>query len=225
MTTGLRVEDEFLKEGQFLGLRFFDGWTFFRVLGKEVTNLTPYQLESALTTGSTSTSWNDIPVSTTDDRNQLAPTREHKDQIYQIFYGISPSRAQIYWQYISRQDRGCLVATRAEGGAVGHVDGEESPYRDPSIRSELFTLYDRSPSFKAYNPTPDTIAVNMNFVVAKLYYFIVKNEQMIKDFLMGQRRCKFYTVGMPGEDPVTIPSWLGELLGDVKKTPEELGIA
>lgn len=224
MTYGLRIEDEFLKEGQFLMLRFKQGWLGFRTMGREITNLTPYQLESSLATVTTSTSWDDIPVSTTDDRVQIAPTREHKDQLYQVAYGISPSRAQIYEQFISRQDRGSLVATRAEGGAVGHNDGEESPYRDPSIRTEFFSVYERSPVFKAYNPTPDTIEVNMNFVIAKHFYYTIKTESLIKDFLTGQRRCKFYTMGMPGEDPVSAPDWLAAQFEGVAKSLKDLGI-
>ena len=211
----------FMEEGQFLGLRFDDGFYFFRIMGKEMTNLKPYQIESALAAGATSTTWNTVQNSATDSREQISPTKEHKDQIYQIRYGVSPSRMQVYYQYISRQDRGSLVGTRVEGGAVGHIDGEENPFMEVGDNQDtnLFTIYERTPVFKAMNPTPSTSEVNLNFKIAKLYYTLInpkpndakKAKDIVSKIMYGDRRCTFSTMGMPGESQITAPTWLTSL--------------
>ncbi len=219
------MDDDFLKEGQFLGLGFSDGFYCFRIMGREITNLKPYQIESALAAAGTSSSWNTIPNSSTDSREQISPTKEHKDQIYQVRYGVYPSRMQIYTQYVSRQDRGSLVGTRAEGGAVGHVDGEDSPYMYPNEISEFFSIYERSPVFKAYNPTPSTSEVDLNFRIAKLYYWTIKKKDLLIKLLSGEKRCKFYTIGLPGENPVNAPTWLSEIFQGVPKSLKELGVS
>jgi hypothetical protein len=218
------MKDEFLNAGDFLALRFSDGYYCFRVMGKEMTNLKPYEMETALAAAGTSSSWTAIPVSSSNSSEQIQPTKEHKDQIYQVRYGVYPSRMQIYTQFISRQDRGSLVGTRAEGGAVGHVDGEDSPYMEPTEVSEFFSLYERSPVFKAYNPTPSTSVVDLNFKIAKLYYWTIKNRALLTKLLSAEKRCKFYTMGLPGENPMTAPTWLSDIYKGVPKSLEELGV-
>lgn len=227
MTVGKRIEDEYLQPGHFLGLKFSDGYYFMKILAREWSFL-KYNLyydtsTTTLATVTATSAWNDVQVSTSDARNQLAPEDSRRDQLYQIFYGISPSVAEVYTQYVSRMDRNSLIGTRAVPGDVGYVNGEQSPYNDPSVKTQMFTLNQLTPAFKAYNPSDYTITVYAAFHVMKYTYEPVKDTNIIREFMKSQRRVRLETMGGIDEGRIlTAPSWLQTEYRNIPK-PMELG--
>jgi len=226
---GKTIEDMWLEAGYYLALQFDNGWHVVRMLGRERTSLKNYNLKYNSTTtthatGTTTADW-DEPTDS-QNRKYLEPEDNHKDQLYQIFWGGSPVSADIrfFTQFISRQDRGSLTGTRAVPGDVGFIDSEVSPYNNPSVQTKLFTIYDRSPVFKAYNATLNTQTIHMNFHVMKYLYEVIKDKNLIKELLApGQRRCEKYTMG--GIDRmITPPEWWSQKFSGVPKTFEELGL-
>ena len=201
--------DFFLEEGFLFALQFKEGWVVFRVRGWEDSNLTPWNLGSCSALSNLS-DWDEVQDSS--NRHYLEP--HAKTIVKHIFWGVNPPKARVFKQYPARVDRNSLIAvTRSLTGDVGYVNGDESPYEGPfSLRTELFTLKDLWPQFQVYNPLTSTMNyVMMNFDVRSYTYNLMLNRELIKDCLLGQRRCRKHTVG--GIDvPAEIPSWLDELM-------------
>jgi len=222
MTVGKRIEEEYMQPGHFLGLKFSEGYHFMKILAKEWTFL-KYNLyydtsTTTLATQTTTSAWNDLQVSSSDARNQLSPEDSRRDQIYQLFYGTSPSCAEIYSQYVSRMDRHSLIGTRAVPGDVGYITGEQSPYNDPSVKTEMFTMNQLTPAFKAYNPSDYTITVNMGFHIMKYTYEPVKDTRIIKEFMNNQRRVRLETMGGIDQGRIlSAPSWLHQEYRSIPK--------
>lgn len=224
----MTIEKEWLQESHYVGLQFADGWYFVRLTGKEPTNL-KYNLaydatHTAHTAGQITAAWDDVPVSAQDDRKQLSPGTDHRRELYQIFYGINPSNIQLYLQFVSRQDRWNLVRQRNAGDDFGFITGEESPYFDPSVKTELFTINEVYPAFKAENISADTQTIYLNFQIMKYTYDPVKSADLIKDFLLGNRRVKLYSMGLSTDQMITAPQWWAEYFSGVPKTLTALGV-
>lgn len=226
--TEMTIDDEWLQASHYLGLQFADGWYFTRLTGREPANLR-HNLKydathTAHTAGQTTADWDDIPVSATDDRKQLSPGTDHRREVYQIFYGISPTVARIFFDFVTRQDRWNLATVRAVPGNIGFINGEQSPYYDPSVKTEIFTINEVYPAFKAYNASTQSETIYMNFQVMKYTWDPVKDPELIKEFLTGKRRVKLYSMGLSTDQMITSPQWWAEYFRGVPKKLAELGV-
>lgn len=201
--------DFFLEEGFLFALQFKEGWVLFRVKGWEDSVLDPWNLHSCSALSNLS-AYDEVEDSS--NRHYLEP--HVKTIIKHVFWGVSPPKARIFKQYPGRKTRNSLIAIeRTLTGDVGYVDGDESPYDGPfSKRTELFMVKDLWPQFQVYNPLNSTMNyVMMNFDIRSYTYNIMKNRELIKDCLLGQRRCRKHTVGGI-EEPADIPAWLKDLI-------------
>lgn len=201
--------DWFLEEGWLLALQFREGWVVSRIKGVEDSNLDPWNLGSCSALSNLD-EWDEVKDS--EARHYLEP--HVKTQIKHIFWGVSPPKARIFKQYPTRVDRNSLLdIARTLTGDVGYVDGDESPFDGPfSKRTELFTVKDLYPQFQVYNPlSRDMNYVVMNFDIRIYTYNLMKERNLIKDCLLGQRRCRKHTVGGI-EEPAPIPAWLKDLV-------------
>lgn len=226
---GKQIEEMWLEPGYFLALEFDNGWHVVQILGREATSMKNYNLayNSSTTTHATVTTTADWDEAKDDSsRYYLEPQTDHRDTLYHIFWGGAPVSSDIrfFMQYGTRQDRGSLTGTRAVPGDVGFIDSEESPYTDPSIKTELFTMNELHPAFKVYNATLNTQTIYQNFYFMKYLYKVIEDETLIRDLLApGQRRCKKYTMG--GIDRIIrAPEWWNKKFEGVNKTLEDLGI-
>lgn len=206
--------DFFLEEGYLLALQFNEGWVVFRIMGCEDSQLRPWNV--GMSNGvqgcaglSNQTAYDEILDSS--NRHYLEPAKY--THIKHFFWGVSPPKARIYTQYLTRVNRNSLLPIdRTITGDVGYVNGEYiigSPYDGPfNLKTEQFTVREQWPAFMVYNPCEYTMNyVLMTFDVRTYTYQIITNQQTVQDCLTGQRRCRKHTVG--GIDvPVPIPSWL-----------------
>ena len=225
----MNIEDRWLEPGYYLALEFDSGYHVVRILGREPSGLKDYNLayNSSTTTHATVTTTADWDEATDSaGRYYLEPQTDHRDNIYQIFWGGWPISAdiQFFMQFLTREDRWSLIGTRAVPGDVGYLDSEATPYNNPSIQSELFTMNEIHPAFKVYNATLNTQTIYQNFMIMKYLYQPIKDEALIRELLTpGQRRCKKYVMG--GIDKkIRAPNWWAEKFVGVAKTFEELGI-
>jgi len=206
-------EELFLSEGFKLALQFKEGWVVFRILGREPSNVKPYQIARFLASESYLASWDEVIDAQA--RRYLEPPT--KDYIYHTFWGISPPPMRVYFQYPTRRARWSLVEVeRALGGSVGYIDGEMSPYAGPfSAKTEIFTIEDLYPAFNVYNPLSRTVYnVVMNFDVMKYSFHVITDRELIKDCLTQRVRCKMYTMGgIVDPSPAEIPEWLEDIVG------------
>jgi hypothetical protein len=226
----MTIDKEWLQETHYLGLQFQDGWYFVRVTGREPSNLRhliAYNTSTSPvvnpTPAATSTvNWDTVQVSATDTRYQLAPGDDHRGEIYQLFYGIYPSNVRAYFQLVSRQQRNNLVRQLEPGDDFGYITGEDSPYFDPAIKTEFFTVNQVFPAFKIYNPATLPQTVYVNFQIMKYTYDVIKDPAMIKEFLEGKRRVKLYSMGLDTDQMVTVPQWWADYFKGVPKNLSEV---
>jgi len=199
-------EDFWLPEGYYLALQFAQGWLVVMITGAEGSNMRPFSL-GGVSADDNLSAWNEIKDAS--DRKYLMPHKQ--DFLKQIFWGVSPAKAKIFFQYASRQDRWSLIAvTRSLTGDIGYVDGEMSPFNGPfSKRTEFFTVYQLYPSFNVHNPTNDRMLdVKLNFDVMTYTYKIITDKKLIEQLLSGERRVRKHTVGGIDPLPATCPDWL-----------------
>lgn len=230
------LDQERIREGHYLALLFRGevanqpDWFIFRVLGREATRL-EYRLDYNSTTSThaaaaTTAAWD--AVQDTNNDHQLSPKdSEQSFMINQIFYGISPTEAEIYSQFESGQDRGSLLMSRAVNGAVqnrvGYWTGVDSSKEDPSAITELITINQKYPTFKGYNPTGATITITLDFFINKYRYEIVNDANKIRDFMMGDRRLKVYTMGNVNS-PMQPPKWLTDSFKGIPKNSKDFEV-
>jgi hypothetical protein len=204
-------EANFLEQGWFLALGFREGWMVVRVLQKTWSTLQPWVLGPVAAGGNLAT-YNEIQDIS--NRHYLEPYTP--GIIYHTFWGVTPTQAQIKWQYPVRTDLGSILnVARTLTDNVGLVDGHKSPFWGPySEITELFTVRDQYPAFQVYNPTSDPITnVMLNFEQRQYTYSIVNDKPLIKDLLTGTRKVKKYTMGtIPLQ--LEAPGWLSELVTD-----------
>lgn len=214
-------EDLFLQAGYYLGLQFKTGWIVSRILGREWGNLRPFSV-GAVAAGGHLTAWNEIKDAT--DKHYLEPAR--RSLWHHIFWGLNTPNARVYVRYPTKSDIGSLTTTTREiDGDVGYVPGEDSPYEGPfSVKTELFTAYEKYPGFQVSNVTGDAFAnVMFNFNVMKYSYQLIKDKKLIEELLLGKRQCRKYTMGPVDPTPTTVPKWLEDLVGaELVKWTEDL---
>jgi len=204
------IHKEFLKEGQCFALHFKEGWAVFRVTGVEPSGLYPFVIERQMPslTNGTFVEANDGRA----PRNYFLepPT---PNLAFQIFWGIKPSGARVYYQNPTRRNRWNLLETnRVIGGIVGFVDYEASPYEGPfSPVTEIFTLERMYPAFCIYNAMSYTLwNITMKFLVMKYRYHILTDKNEIKARLTQKKPCKIHTLGGIDPFPRNAPDWFLE---------------
>jgi len=202
-------ENFWLPEGYYLALQFEQGWLVVMITGAEPSNMRPFSLGGVSADGNLS-AWNEVKDSS--NRKYLEPIKEAF--IKHIFWGVSPAKAKVFFQYPSRADRWSLIAvTRSITEDIGYVNGEMSPFDGPfSKKSEIFTVYQLYPTFNIHNPTNDRMVdVKLNFEVMTYTYKIITDKKLIEQFLSGEKRIRKHTVGGIDPSPATCPDWLVKL--------------
>jgi len=198
------AEERWLKVGHFLGILFAEGPVFFRITARERTNYKPLSPGTAAADG-TIEDWQPK----IDDKRVFEP--EAKDIILHALWGVKPAPIRVYLDFPSRKPKWNLIGTRKVKGDVGYLDGYESPFDFPSIKSELFCFVDLYPAFYFYNPTSEAEDVYVKLDAMKYKYVIVKNRAMIRDFIEAKRRirspCNEFI------EPPTCPEWLKDRVG------------
>lgn len=204
-------ESFFLLEGHYLALRFDEGFIFVRILGKERSNIKPFDLGST-TALTAQTNWNNIQNS--QGQSMLDPGRS--EYIYHFFTGVKPGNARLYVNYPSGDALMSLaIGSRPVPAAtpnvpeqnVGYIDAAESEFDDPSPDTEIFTVWQLYPEYKIFNPTTQDFPEGLlNFPIMKYSYRLILDSALAKQFIDGTRRCRFYSMG--GVSPTSAPQWL-----------------
>ena len=194
------IEEDFLKVNYILGLKFLDGnvekiFTC-KILDREKLPILEYDFGS-IDPGKGS-GWIELKSGT---YSILTP--ENEKTILQVYYGIFPSVARIYFRVPSDTDRWSVVGVRSVGDLHGCVRGRDSPYNEPSVFTRYFAIKDVTPNFNAYNPASKAINIKMRFLGIK--YFV----QWVDANSLTSEELRFMRVeNIGGIPPVSKPSWL-----------------
>jgi len=207
-------EEYWLAEGHYLLLQFQEGWVPLRITGRGWSSLKPYSF-GGVAAGNNLAVWDE--VTDAGGRRYFNP---HIDKlIYHIFWGLNEPKARVYVQYLSGQNVASLVSierpiTPAALANVGAIRGEESPYDGPfSQKTELITVHERYPAYNILNPTPDPMDdILMHAEIMKYTYVVLKDRDLVRKLLNGERPRRMYTMGRIDPSPMTIPAWLNSLI-------------
>lgn len=222
-------DSRFLREGNFLGLKFDGGWWFVQVVGSEYNEVMPWVLPNengnraeiaAQTAGDSETN-----VVDANDNRILEPDDDERNIIHQVLYGIAPSRMQVFQLYGRSRNRAVQNYDRPRDPS-GYITGFDSPYDNPSDQSEAFLINSMSPlRLQAFNPMNEAMEARLSFHLNKLRYTVITDLSLMKAMLQGQVPCSFGMMGGGAQDSdqVGIPSWLDSTFGeDIHSTREIL---
>jgi len=209
-----------LQTGDRVGLKFNSGWLFLQVIGTEYVELKPWilmnenQNRAAIAPQTAGYDADEIqdPLS----RDLLEPNKDRRDEVFQILYGVAPSRMQVFRLY-GRNRNTALENYDAPGDPAAYLNGFDSPYDNPSSVSELFYVNAMSPlRLQAYNPMDEAKEARLSFHVNKLRYNVITNENLMKAMLQGQTPAKLTMMGdgVSNSDELDVPDWINEAFGD-----------
>lgn len=221
-------QDSILRPGHTLGLKFEDGWWFNQVLETEYIELKPWILLNenenrdviaAQTAGSQDDEFKD-----TLERRHILPDDQQQNLIYQVRFGVAPSRMQIY-PIFGRDRAPNLTANSEPGEPEVPFTGYDSPYNDPQNQAEVFTVNEQEfPSLQAYNPMSEDKEARVSVHVNKIKYGTVEDMGVMKAIIQGQQPAKLHQVGLGARkrDQLSAPSWLQNTFGEYIKSTEEI---
>lgn len=222
-------DSRFLREGNFLGLKFDEGWWFVQVVGKEYNEVKPWILqnqdgERAEIPAQTEGAEND-EIQDVNGNNILEPADDQRNLIFQVLYGIAPSRMQVFQRYGRNRPRAVENYDRPRDPAA-YISGFDSPYDNPSDQSEVFYINSMSPlRLQAFNPMDEPMEARLSIHVNKLRYTVITDKSLMKAMLQGQVPASFGMMGGGAQDSgqVGVPSWLDSVFGeDIYSTTEIL---
>ena len=223
-----KEDSEFVLPGHFVGIKFQEGWWFFHALMTETIELKPWILlnenneRGAIAPATAGTQ--DEEFRDEVGRRFIMPEESERDLVFQLQFGISPSRAQIYPVY-GRKRSPNLRGTAEPGEPQVWLNGYDSPYNNPADESEVFMLNNQENlSLQAYNPTSEPQEVRLSVHVNKIKYGTVTDRSLMKAMLQGQQPAKKHQMGLGvrSNSQLKAPSWLKETFGNHIYTTDEI---
>jgi len=192
------IQDCFFKNKDILGLVFEkanDPYVFYFRIERIEPTVYPYSFGSIAS--SDSSGWIDLKDSST---NTYFLEPDDESIINHFFYGISPSRAEVYLQYPKGIDRWKLYGSRTVGSQHGAIFGWESPYKYPQPKTELITVKGKRPAMNVYNPMSSAQTIRV------MFYVMTYRVSLIKPSI---EEMKIAIVKNPGgKTLITAPDWL-----------------
>lgn len=221
-------DSRMLREGMFAGLKFAGGWWFIQVVGTEFVELKPWILqnsnENRAAIAAQTAGVNDDEITDSQGRLIVEPNDSERNTVFQIMYGIAPSRMQVFELYGRDRNRSIQeYDAPSEPGA--YTTGFDSPYDNPTRESELFYVNSQSPlRLQAYNPMDEATEARLSFHVNKLRYTTVTDKGLMKAMLQGQQPARFAMLGggVQNRNQSNIPNWVNEAFSEHIHTTEEI---
>jgi hypothetical protein len=222
-------DSRFLREGNFLGLKFDEGWWFVQIIGTEYNEVKPWVLQNEngnrAEIGAQTASVENDEIQDANANNILEPEESERNLIHQVLYGIAPSRMQVFQLYGRNRPRAVQNYDRPRDPGA-YISGDDSPYDNPSDQSEAFLINAMSPlRLQAFNPMDEAMEARLSFHVNKLRYTVITDRSLMKAMLQGQVTASFGMMGGGAQDSsqVGVPSWLDNAFGeDIYSTREIL---
>lgn len=221
-------DSRLVQTGHYVGLKFAEGWLFLNVLETEQIELKPWLLlnennNRAPISANTAGSEDDEFVDRV-GRQLLEPQDNSKQICYQLLFGISPSRMQIY-PWFGRDSSPNLVGGAEVDNPQVPFTGYDSPYNNPSTQAEIFTLNSvKDLSIQAYNPMDEPDEARVSVHVNKFKYSVVEDVNTMAKFIEGSLNFRDHAMGLAAKtnDQMEAPGWVMEHFGDLVHTTNEI---
>src|SRR5438552_1462247 len=213
MSSGMSYQDLFLQENHRVALGFpGKGFVFFRIDARDsFSYLYDRILNASAPTTAGQISANEFltvfQLLNANGDSILEVKRE--EHIYHLFYGIAPSALRTYL-YVPTQTarRSPDVETIVTRAKWGYIDGFESDFSCPGVRTELFLPFGKNlMGLAVWNPLTINITdPQLWFTGLRYNVKVIKNAQQVAQMLNGNLPVRIATVGGVlddvGYDPV-----------------------
>lgn len=131
-----RIEEKFLNVGDLFGLRFSEGIVFLEVTAWSQNKYSPYDGIGKLDSESAS-GWQRLE----DDGDDILYVEKQNKKVLHTAIGQSPSHVRRFTNFPEGENRLRQLPnldTPRPGKSFGYVDGNDSPYQEPTDVEELF---------------------------------------------------------------------------------------
>lgn len=162
------IQSKFLGEGELFGLKFNNGYVFCEVEGWTQTKYDPYA--GVGTVGPQSGSGFQRLEHDGDD---ILYIERDNSKVKQVSIGQRPAVIRRYSNYPEDQNRLRSInnlGAPVPGDNYGFIDGEDSPYQQPTEAEELWVTPSQHLNFNFYNP--DSVEHNVSIKIALREYNI-----------------------------------------------------
>jgi hypothetical protein len=217
-----------VQTGHYVGMEFEQGWFFVNVTQTEQIDLKPYTLlnenENRAEIAAQTAGSPDDEIVDSVERKLVTPRDNEQNLIFQLLVGVAPSRVQIY-PFFGRDSAPNLTGGAEPGDNQIPFNGYDSPYNDPTLQAEFFTVNDQEPlQLQAYNPTSEPVEAKLSFHVNKFKYTVVEDTDLMRAFLEGQVNFRDHAMGLGAQtsDQIRAPGWLSDRFGDVIKSTRDI---
>lgn len=142
------IEEKFLNVGDLFGLRFAQGTMFLEVQAWEQIKYSPYNVGQV--EGQESSGWSRIE----DNGDDILYVEKKDKKVLHVGIGQSPSHIKRFTNYPEGETRlrGLPnLGIPRPGDVYGHVDGDDSPFSEPTDAEELFIPPGEHLDFNFYN--------------------------------------------------------------------------
>ena len=202
-------EDVLLQRWQNFGFLTDKGWVFAKVLDYEDTAFI-YERFNALAAGSGMStigkgSASEFHILKDSNDNKLL-WEDEKNRVLQAFIGISPIRLRLFLAMPDDVKRGGLSDIPVGGltsETIGWIDGRDSPFDVPGIKSEIIVPPKIKVKQGLFNPESFAVMPRLSMKIRRMevgWYDPDKTQhkQMIENFAIGKVPCHFWSAGIGG---------------------------
>lgn len=148
------IEQKFLDTGDLFGLKFNQGFVFLEVEGWQQVKYAPHtQIGEVSANDNTSFQRLEDP-----DADDILYVEKEKTKVIHAGIGHSPAQIRRYTNYPDSSNRLRRIpnlSTPTAGDDFGYVDGDDSPYSNPTDAEELFVPPGVHLDFDFYNDDTD----------------------------------------------------------------------
>lgn len=188
------IEEKLLGHNDLFALRFAEGLVFFEVDGYEEVQYKPYTGIGKVSAEG-STGWTVLKH----NNDEILNVPENEQKVLHVAIGQNSSVVRRYTNYPEAQNRlrkmpNLNSPSPSRGDDFGYVDGDSSPYSNPTDAEELFIPPGQSLDFNFYNPDDREREVSLS-IKGRVY------DVNVLDPHMEQNKSAVRRVVKPGSAP------------------------
>lgn len=143
------IDEKFMNVGDLFGLEFAEGVVFLEVEAWEQYKYDPYN-EIGTIEGDDSSGWDRLE----DDGDDILHVEKNDKKVLHVAIGQSPSHIRRFTNYPEGENRLRQMpnlGTPRPGESYGYIDGDDSPYEEPTDAEELLIPPGIHLDFNFYN--------------------------------------------------------------------------
>lgn len=146
------IDEKFLESGDLFGIKYSNGFVFFRVEMWEGLQYKPFEVGSVSPQSNSGFSRLEDP-----NGDDILHIEEGSSRILHASIGMAPAQVRRFTNYPESENRlrtfpNLSVPSARVGSNYGFIDGELSPYENPTDAAELYIPPDVHLDFDFYNP-------------------------------------------------------------------------